>query len=63
MSRTQLGGFAEAVNVMMAFSISRMLPVYYRHLPGYVKDITSFFTSVEEFGYTSMITIGDKGLF
>lgn len=63
MSKTKLGGFAEAVNVMMAFSISRMLPVYYRLLPGNVKDITSFLTSVDEFGDTSMTIIGDKGFF
>lgn len=63
MSKTKLGGFAEAVNVMMAFSTSRMLPVYYRLLPGNVKDVTSFLTSVDEFGDQSMTIIGDKGFF
>ena len=63
MSKTKLGGFAEAVNVMMAFSTSQMLPVYYRLLPGNVKDITSFLTSVDEFGDTSMTIIEDKGFF
>lgn len=63
MSKTKLGGFAEAVNVMMAFSTSRTLPVYYRLLPGNVKDITSFLTSVDEFGDKSMTIIGDKGFF
>ena len=38
MSKTKLGGFAEAINLMMAFSTRRMLPVYYRLLPGNVKD-------------------------
>lgn len=63
MSKTKLGGFAEAINVMMAFSTSQMLPVYYRLLPGNVKDITSFLTSVDEFGDKSMTIIGDKGFF
>lgn len=63
MSKTKLGGFAEAVNVMMAFSTGQMLPVYYRLLPGNVKDIISFLTSVDEFGDKSMTIIGDKGFF
>ncbi len=63
MSKTKLGGFAEAINLMMAFSTSQMLPVYYRLLPGNVKDITSFLTSVDEFGDKSMTIIGDKGFF
>lgn len=63
MSKTKLGGFAEAINVMMAFSTCQMLPVYYRLLPGNVKDMTSFLTSVDEFGDKSMTIIGDKGFF
>ncbi len=63
MSKTKLGGFAETVNIMMAFSTARMLPVYYRLLPGNVKDITAFLTSVDEFGDKSMTIIGDKGFF
>ena len=63
MSKTKLGGFAEAVNMMMAFSTAQMLPVYYRLLPGNVKDITSFLTSVDEFGDKSITIIGDKGFF
>lgn len=63
MSKTKPGGFAEAVNVMMAFSTARMLPVYYRLLSGNVKDMTSFLTSVDEFGDKSMTIIGDKGFF
>lgn len=63
MSKTKLGGFAEAISVMMAFSTAKMLPVYYRLLPGNVKDITSFLASVDEFGDKSMTVIGDKGFF
>lgn len=63
MSKTKLGGFSEAVNLMMAFSTLQMLPVYYRILPGNVKDVTSFLASVDEFGDRSMTAIGDKGFF
>ena len=63
MSKTKLGGFSEAINLMMAFSTLQMLPVYYRILPGNVKDITSFLASVDEFGDRSMTAIGDKGFF
>lgn len=63
MSKTKLGGFAEAINLMMAFSTRQMLPVYYRLLPGNVKDISAFLSSVDEFGDTSITAIGDKGFF
>ena len=63
MSKTKLGGFSEAINLMMAFSTRQMLPVYYRILPGNVKDITSFLTSLDEFGDRSATAIGDKGFY
>lgn len=63
MSKTKLGGFAEAINLMMAFSTRRMLPVYYRLLPGNVKDISAFLTSIDEFGDMSITAVGDKGFF
>ena len=63
MSKTKLGGFAEAINLMMAFSTKQMLPVYYRLLPGNVKDITAFLTSLDEFGDKSATAIGDKGFY
>lgn len=63
MSKTKLGGYNEAINVMMAFSAGQMLPVYYRLLPGNVKDVTAFLTSVDELGDRSITVIGDKGFF
>lgn len=63
MSKTKLGGFSEAVNLMMAFSTLQMLPVYYRILPGNVKDITAFLTSIDEFGDTTATAVGDKGFY
>ena len=63
MSKTKLGGFAESVNLMMAFSTLQMLPVYYRLLPGNVKDVTAFISSIEEFGDYSMVAVGDKGFY
>lgn len=63
MSKTKLGGFANAINLMMAFSTKQMLPVYYRLLPGNVKDITAFLTSFDEFGDTSATAICDKGFY
>lgn len=63
MSKTKLGGFAEAINLMMAFSTDQMLPVYYRLLPGNVKDISAFISCVDEFGDTSITAIGDKGFY
>ena len=47
----------------MAFSTKQMLPVYYRLLPGNVKDISAFLSSIDEFGDTSITAIGDKGFY
>ena len=63
MSKTKLGGFAEAVNLMMAFSTQHTLPVYYRLLPGNIKDITSFLASLDELGDMSARVVCDKGFF
>ena len=63
MSKTKLGGFAEAINLMMAFSTSMMLPVYYRLLPGNVKDVTAFLTSIDEFGDSDITAVCDKGFY
>lgn len=63
MSKTKLGGFANAINLMMAFSTAQMLPVYYRILPGNIKDISAFLTSIDEFGDRSITAIGDKGFY
>ncbi len=63
MSKTKLGGFAKAVNLMMAFSTGSMLPVYYRLLPGNIKDITAFMASVDEFGDKGITVIADKGFY
>lgn len=63
MSKTKLGGFANAINLMMAFSTAQMLPVYYRILPGNIKDISAFLTSIDEFGDKSITAIGDKGFY
>lgn len=63
MSKTKLGGFADAINLMMAFSTAQMMPVYYRILPGNVKDISAFMTSIDEFGDKSITAVGDKGFY
>lgn len=63
MSKTKLGGFEYAVNVMMAFSTSRMQPIYYRLLPGNVKDVTAFLTCLDELADPSMTVIADKGFY
>ena len=63
MSKTKLGGFSESINLMMAFSTLQMLPVYYRLLPGNVKDVTALILSIEEFGDCSIVAVGDKGFY
>lgn len=49
------------VNLMLAFSAKRHMPVYYRMLPGNVSDVAAFRQSVMETGIKNMTVIADKG--
>ena len=61
--RCKKGYFCSTVNAMFAFSVDQHLPVYYRLLPGNVKDVKSFRLSLEESGIKDALTIADKGFY
>lgn len=61
MSKTKRGGFDTEINLMWVYNTTLRLPVYYRILPGSVKDVSSFRLSLEDAGLKDGIAIIDKG--
>lgn len=61
MSRTKKGGFGTEINLMWVYNTTRRLPVYYRILPGSIKDVSAFKMSLDESGLKEGVAIVDKG--
>lgn len=59
--KSKFGTYDEMINLMCLFSTGQQMPVYYRLLPGNIKDTTAFGLSLEESGATEAIVIIDKG--
>lgn len=61
MSKTKIGTFDNAVNMMWIHNSTRRLPVYYRLLPGNIKDVSSFKLCLEDAGVKDGVAVVDKG--
>lgn len=55
--------FQPQVNLLYIFSLERRIPLFYRVLPGNVRDVSSLKATVEESGLSEVILIADKGFF
>ena len=51
------------VNLLFMFSQDKQMPVYYRILPGNVREISAFKLSIEESGIDNAVIITDKGFY
>ncbi|UCE53602.1 MAG: transposase [Desulfobacterales bacterium] len=51
------------VNLLFLFSSKLRLPVFYRILPGNIRDVTSFKLTIEESGLEDVVIITDKGFY
>jgi hypothetical protein len=60
-SRSKLGIYDDMINVMCIFSVNRQEPVYYRLLPGNIKDVSAFKLCLKESGVKDAIIVMDKG--
>ena len=60
-TKTKKGGFDTALNIMWIFNCKRHLPVYFRLLPGSIKDVSSFSLCLQDAGIKDGIAIVDKG--
>jgi len=62
-SKTKSGTFDFVANIMFVYSINLQLPIYYRLLPGNIKDIKAFKLCLEESGIKDAVVIADKGFY
>ena len=63
LSKTKKGGFDFVINTMFVFSVKSQLPVYYRILPGNIKDVKAFKLSLLESNITDALIVLDKGFY
>lgn len=60
-SRSKQGTYRDMINLMCLFSVKRQTPVYYRLLPGNIRDISAFKLCLKESGVKDAIVVMDKG--
>jgi transposase len=61
--KSKKGTYDSIANVMFIFSSGSQLPVYYRILPGNIKDIKAFRLCLEESDISNAVIIADKGFY
>ena len=60
-SKSKFGTYDDMINLMSIFSVKLQTPVYYRLLPGNIKDVSAFKTCLLESGVKDATVIIDKG--
>jgi transposase len=60
-SKSKSGIYDDMVNLMCVFSVTQQMPIYYRLLPGNIKDVSAFKISLLESGVKDATVIIDKG--
>ena len=60
-NRSKQGTYDDMMNLMYVFSVKQQSPVYYRILPGNIKDISAFKLCLLESGVKDAIIVMDKG--
>lgn len=53
--------FDPQINLLYAFASKSKMPVYYRIIPGNVRDVSAFKLSIVEAGLKDVVVIADKG--
>jgi hypothetical protein len=61
LNKGKSGVFDDMINLMCIFSVGQQLPVYYRLLPGNIKDVSAFKISLLESGIKDAVIVIDKG--
>jgi len=60
-SKSKFGTYDDMINLMCVFSVQQQSPVYYRLLPGNIKDVSAFKLCLQESGVKDVTVIIDKG--
>lgn len=55
--------YTPQINLLLLFSLDRMQLMFYRLLPGSIRDVSSLLLSIKESGVKDIIIIGDKGFY
>ncbi len=55
--------YTPQINLFLLFSIDRMRPIFYRLVPGSIRDVSSLLLSMEESSVKDIILVGDKGFY
>lgn len=55
--------FEPQINLMLIFSPTLTLPVYYRILPGNIRDVKAFKLSLQESSISDAVLVADKGFY
>lgn len=63
LSKSKNGHYDTLANLMFVFSVGLQLPIYYRIVPGNIKDIKSFKLCLEESQIKDAVIIADKGFY
>lgn len=63
LSKSKKGSFDSLANLMFVFSVGLQLPIYYRIIPGNIKDIKAFKLCLDESQIKDAVIIADKGFF
>ena len=50
------------INLILIYSLDRLQPVYFRQVPGSIRDVSSIIRTVNEIQAEKLVLIGDKGL-
>ncbi len=61
LTKTKRGTFDTAINIMWIFNCARHLPVYYRLMPGSIRDVSAFKACIEDSGMRRGVAVIDKG--
>ncbi len=62
-SKSKKGTYDSLTNLMFAFSVDLQLPLYYRILPGNIKDVKAFKLCLKELDAKDAVVIADKGFY
>ena len=55
--------FTPQINLFLLFSLERMRPIFYRLVPGSIRDVSCLLLSMEESQVKDIILVGDKGFY
>lgn len=61
--KSKKGTFDSLANIMFIFSVVSQLPLYYRIMPGDIKDVKAFKFCLEESQLNDAVIIADKGFY